>query len=436
MYVRRLTLANLRSFRSASVDLLYPGCERDGSSRIKEDAETREVSDLPPRLPNVTVFLGMNGSGKSTLLDAVALALISPIVASSGYRPQHLIRRSNHGKLDHASIEADMVFHEQDGEAHAVQNPRFKAHVQRRGDLEFLHESTGLSLPESFFEDDGPAFFFVGYGASRRVEAVSAADLAQRRRTRAVRYNRVATMFEDHLSLVPMSVWLPALRSVRPDLYVQIERLLHRLLPKQTRFTGEIEGGDYLFRNGKLTVPYSALSDGYKVYIGWIGDLLYHLAESQRSEEPLALRRGVVMVDEIDLHIHPAWQRTIIPVLSKALKNIQFIFTTHSPLVAGTLERSNLYFVAQGRGGLPRIERPDEETFGLSADQILTSDVFGLDSTRDPEFRKTMDRLADAAESGVPGAALELMRKAALGAGDAPTPGPTPQWLKTLAAED
>ena len=149
----------------------------------------------------------------------------------------------------------------------------------------------------------------------------------------------------------------------------------------------------------------------------------------------MALRRGVVMVDEIDLHIHPAWQRTIIPVLSKALRNIQFIFTTHSPLVVGTLERSNLYFVTQGRGGLPRIGRPDEETLGLSADQILTSEVFGLDSTRDPEFRKEMDKLAEAAEAGVPGAALDLMRKAALGAGDAPTPGPTPAWMKALAAE-
>ena len=262
-----------------------------------------------------------------------------------------------------------------------------------------------------------------------------ASDLAQRRRSRAVRYNRVATMFEDHLSLVPLSTWLPALRSERPDLYVQVEKLLGKLLPKEARFTGEMEGGDYLFRTRTLHIPYSGLSDGYKVYIGWIGDLLYHLVESQRGKEPLAQRRGVVMVDEIDLHVHPAWQRTIIPVMSRALKNIQFIFTTHSPLVAGTLERANLYFVAPGKSGAPTITRPAEETFGLSADQILTSEVFGLDSTRDPEFRKEMDRVLEAAEAGEPGAVLELMRKAALGAGDAPAPGATPEWLKTLSAE-
>jgi energy-coupling factor transporter ATP-binding protein EcfA2 len=435
MYVRRLTLTNLRGFRSATVDLRYPGSDRDQPADFRQDPTADSTLSSRPRLPNVTVFLGMNGSGKSTLLEAIALALISPIVASSGYRPQYLIRRSNHGKIDHASIEAELAFHERDGEGAGILDRRFKTHVQRRGDLEFLHGSMGLSLPESFFEDEGPAFFFVGYGASRRAEAVSASDLAQRRRVRAVRYDRVATLFEEHLSVLPLSVWLPALRSEKPDLFMQVEKLLGRLLPKQVRFTGEMEGGDYLFRNGSVDVPYSALSDGYKVYIGWVSDLLYHLVESQRSDEPLSHRRGLVMVDEIDLHIHPAWQRTIIPTLAKTFKNLQFVFTSHSPLVAGTLERSNLYFVSKGRGGLPRIERPDEETLGLSADQILTSPVFGLDSTRDPEFRKEMDRLADAAEAGVPGAALDLMRKAALGAGDAPPLGPTPEWLKNLATE-
>ena len=72
-------------------------------------AAFEDVARWPARLPNVNVFLGNNGSGKSTLLDAVALALISPLVSSSGYRPQSLIRRSTRGTVKGASIAVDLV---------------------------------------------------------------------------------------------------------------------------------------------------------------------------------------------------------------------------------------------------------------------------------------------------------------------------------------
>src|SRR5579862_2155652 len=107
MYVRSLEICDLRSFKNAKIDLLYPGRDKlDGFE---------DVSRWPPRLNNVNVMLGVNGSGKSTVLDAVALALLSPIIASSGYRPLSLIRRSNRGKVPRAVISAELVLHAQDG---------------------------------------------------------------------------------------------------------------------------------------------------------------------------------------------------------------------------------------------------------------------------------------------------------------------------------
>ena len=148
----------------------------------------------------------------------------------------------------------------------------------------------------------------------------------------------------------------------------------------------------------------------------------------------LVQSRGVVMVDEVDLHIHPAWQRTIIPILSRTLSNIQFIFTTHSPLLVSTLERSNIYNVMLGKGPTPVVSRPDEETFGLSADQLLRSEVFGLDSSRDPEFAEKLRGLSQAAERGESGAALAYLRSASAGGGeDSPEPGEAPDWLKRFA---
>jgi AAA domain, putative AbiEii toxin, Type IV TA system/AAA domain len=427
MYVRRLEIRHLRAFREADIELLYPGREREGGL----DGIVR----WPIRLPNVNVFLGMNGSGKSTVLYAIALALLSPIISSSGYRPFSLIRRSNSGVVKQASVAANVVLHPQDGPSDGKLSDRFMTHIYRRGDFELLVPTAGQSMSEAFFDEDGGAYFMLGYGATRRTEAVSAADLAQRRRARSVRYDRVATLFEEHLALVPLSTWLPAWRAKNPDRYKQVESLLNKLMPEAVKFTGEFEGGDFLFRHRTLKVPYTALSDGYRTYIGWIGDLLYHLSMGAPSGAKLVDSRGVVMVDEIDLHIHPAWQRTIIPTLARTLKNIQFVFTTHSPLVVGTVERANVFNVESGRAGTPVITRPDEETFGLSADQILRSEVFGLDSTRDPEFRKELDKLSQAAQRGEEGAALKFMRNASIGAGQVPDSGEPPEWLQKLSTQ-
>lgn len=431
MYVRKLTIENLRAFGKAEINLAYVGrSQADGFGKM---------TPWPMRLPNVNVMLGVNGCGKSTILDGIALALLSPLIASSGYRPYALIRRSNHSVVNSAAIAVELVLHKQDDNRPTGRVPvtaLLETNIDRRGDVEFVRPAaTPGPLWESMYNDSSPAFFFVGYGATRRVEALSANDLASRRKSRQVRYERVASLFEDHFALTPLDAWLPEWQTRNPGRYTQVVNLINKLLPAGIRFTGDLEAGEYLFGMGTVKVPFGALSDGYRAYIGWISDLLYHLCMGAASGAKLVDSKGVVLVDEIDLHIHPGWQRTIIPTLARTLKNLQFIFTTHSPLVVGTLERSNIFNVTRGRGGKPVIARPDEETLGLTADQILRSDVFNLDSTRDPDFRAELDQLSDDAGKGKPGAAIAFMRKAAIGAGDtsALASAPPPAWLMKMA---
>jgi hypothetical protein len=436
MYVRSLQIENLRAFGKAKLDLLYP-------QRAK-DAAFEDVTRWPPRLPNVNVILGANGAGKSTILDATALALLSPLIASSGYRPFALIRRSNRGAIKRAAIVANLVLHEQDGALPPA--PRQEALAQletvidKRGDVEFVRTNeTPGPVWERMYDDNSTAFLFVGYGATRRVEAVSASDLAVRRKSRLLKYERVASLFEDHFALVPLNAWLPDWKLVNPGRYRQVVNLIDNLTPAAIKFSGELEQGEYLFKHRNMKVPFSALSDGYRAYIGWIGDLLHHLCMGAPSGAKLVESRGVVMVDEIDLHIHPDWQRTIIPTLARTLKNLQFIFTTHSPLVVGTLERANILTVDHGRNGMPVIGRPQEETFGLSADQVLRSAAFGLSSTRDPEFSEDLRSLSQAAQNGSKDAALQFMREAAIGGAArdaAPEPiADPPDWMRQIGSK-
>ncbi len=248
----------------------------------------------------------------------------------------------------------------------------------------------------------------------RRVETQGSSE--HRGVTRHSRYERVASLFEDQFALTPFRNWLPEWHRSEPARLYQIVALINKLLPAGITFTGDMEYGEYLFRMNRTAVPFGALSDGYRAYLGWISDLLFHLTMAASQHAQLTQLEGVVMVDEIDLHVHPEWQRKLIPQITKTLPNLQFIFTTHSPLIVGTLERANVWIVEGGSKG-PVVTRPDEETFGLSADQILRSELFGLESTRDVEFTKELDRLAVLATKGDADAAMELMRKSARGEG-------------------
>lgn len=86
--------------------------------------------------------------------------------------------------------------------------------------------------------------------------------------------------------------------------------------------------------------PWSALSDGYHVFLGLVADIARRavtLNDHLGAEAPLK-STGVVLVDEIDLHLHPKWQRTVVQGLRNAFPNIQFVLTTHSPQVIGSVE--------------------------------------------------------------------------------------------------
>jgi len=451
LYIRSLDITDLRGFEHAHLDFVYPGRE--------QGEEFAWSPSWPAALPNVNLLLGINGAGKTTVLSAIPLAILSPILPESGFRSFFLVSRRP--KKDRALLRYDLQFQAQDqsdaikkaGLLTSVKN--LQSQIVRQGDYEKIQEVVQegedelpkgefnvISAFGEMYKDRSPAFFMVGYGATRRVESLASYRLDIRRRDRSMRYARVAGLFEDFYSLVPLAAFLPLLSKERPEVFGEVVELLRQLMPDQLNFTGkEHSSGDYLFSHRGLEVPFPALSDGHRAYLGWISDLLYHLTECCPEGGKLSSLVGIVLVDEIDLHIHPAWQLEIIPRVASAFPSLQFIFTSHSSLVAGTLEKPNLYVVLQedARKGsklppAPKIVRPPVEVHGLSADQILTSELFGLESTRDPGFVEELEEVSQRATRGEEGAALELMRKLAHGKAGSPV-REAPEWVKKLAQE-
>lgn len=131
------------------------------------------------------------------------------------------------------------------------------------------------------------------------------------------------------------------------------------------------------------------LSLGYRTLMAWVVDFAARMfARYPTSPNPLA-EPAVCLVDEIDLHLHPAWQRKLIAYLDERFPATQFIVTAHSPLVVQAAEHAKVAVLRRHEGeDFVTIHNDLESVRGWRVDQILTSDLFGLDGSRSPRLNE------------------------------------------------
>src|SRR5262245_26769003 len=137
----------------------------------------------------------------------------------------------------------------------------------------------------------------------------------------------------------------------------------------------------------------SGLSHGYQTTLAMTVDLAWQLFKFHKTSEDPLREPAVVLIDEIDLHLHPMWQRTIIDNLTTIFPRVQFIATAHSPLLVQTAlaVESVVIAVMQLVGDHVEIVSNPEVVRGWRVDQILTSDLFGYPSAR-TKYYEDLDR--------------------------------------------
>ena len=318
-----------------------------------------------------------------------------------------------------AVLKARVKLHQQDLEAgQEASQCNLEARIDaRRGIL-----APGKS-PNLLFEQQSPAFLLLGYGASRWAPATVGGNdnPTVRDRARAPRYQRVAGLFEDNYGLMPIESWFYQLVYKHPQMSAKVADLIGQLLPDEIEMqllgpmfdamaNGSSPTPPLTFKMNGVSLPLDAYSDGYRNYIAWIADMVYHLWRCCPEGMELTDLHGVVLVDEIDLHLHPTWQQRVIEKCSSVLKNLQFICTSHSPLVVGSLFQANVFVLQEQDGRGPVVSRLDVNPRGLDADQLLLTPLFGMESTRVAAFHGKVDELYSKALDGDDHAALEIMR--------------------------
>lgn len=404
MYARSLHIYDFKCYGKAVLRLQYPGRTGKGVSSLK----------------NVNLVLGDNGGGKSSILRALAIAALAPALLESGFVPYRLVRRA---RADEEAIKESLLKIEAviTDDEHFPASSRKKlellARLEPRGprssqDRLHLDSTPDSPISRLLGDDYSPAFFVVGYGATRRVETGDFSP-GSARRSRGLRYQRIAGLFEDQVALRPLQMWLPRLQGRDVQRFLEVVELLNRVLPANVVFEGEIDDEDdqYQFLFDGITTPFSSLSDGYKAFVGWVGDLLGHLCDVAPPDKRIDDIPGMVLVDEIDLHLHPEWQRSVVPSLASAFPKLQFVFTSHSPLVASTVKRENVFITDTAEDGTATVAQLQESVYGRSMEQLLLSSYFGMQTTRPESFQSEGETLFRKAAEGDAVAALDFLER-------------------------
>lgn len=310
-----------------------------------------------------TVLLGENNSGKTNVLRA--LALLEPEELNLPGLDKTFVPSIIARARDRSSFRLFYDGHLYDG------------HLKLKAKLENGKELVYDPLDIQVFDFD-PEIRLFGYGVSRYPARTALNEVPSL---------STETLFSSYVRLLDFQDWLLQLDySAKHDSEIARRRLQHmRELVKSKLFPGVI---DFCFEktgeNDHVVVKFTTEHDGnvcfedlgfgYQTTLTWLADFCKRMFdEYPESESPLQ-EEAVVMIDELDLHLHPKWQRDIVPTLSKVFPRVQFIVTTHSPHVLQSMADVNLYVLRRDEtSGEITVERSDVTDFtGWTVEDILS----------------------------------------------------------------
>ena len=375
-----IRLRNIRSFKDTGTLRLSTRNRGDGANPS-----------------NTLLILGDNASGKSTILHCIALASLGSERANlAEERAEAMLRQGE----QEGFIEVLFDLRET-SELNPVPGDSFCVGLKiQKGQNSYLPaDDKDLTLGtrnsihrlNALRRRSKDSFgFLCGYGAWR--------TMAGDKETQASRFtiatvDRVKSLFDPNYTLMDPDDLMKMLRGdlsfLRSDSLVTLDKNLRdRLEAHLTQLLPGVDGLDAQSASSVsiygTPVPVRALSDGYSSLLAIIGHLFQSaLSESDWRRDPNE-SSGVLLIDEVDLHLHPAWQRIVLPSLGRIYRNMFIIATSHSPMVASSIPSDSVR-ILRYRHGDSQVIQDVESIRGWSADQILTSVLFDLPTTRDIE---------------------------------------------------
>ena len=398
MYIEHLEFANVGPFHEASFDF------------------NRQVN----------VFTGPNNSGKSTVLWVLGDALVYPFLF-----PVKLLRDGETATFaiktsDGAGFGGELPIYRRprnviDGESNYWTEERWARYVQLLTAVGYSKFIPAMRRPTDFrspgptkgqenHEDDRtPATVRQSELESRLPRARSQRGTARRRRQSEPELQRRISLVADDPSLVSDEEIIQKIVDLDYRSYLRRNPALRDIVDKIAQMATEIAEGFPItftgvdedsagffpsFQTVDGTMPLNTMSQGTQSIIQWLAHLVIGYSEYYDFPERIEDEPGILIVDEIDAHMHPAWQRGIIPTLTQHFPHLQIFCSTHSPLMLAGLEPGQVHLLTRDDDGGVQVSSNDFSVAGWSADQILRN-LLGVRNPTDLKTIENFDKLEE-----------------------------------------
>lgn len=337
----------------------------------------------------INVIYGVNGAGKSSVLDAISIMLSWVINRIKHKRAsgKQIVEKDINNSASFSSLE---VFSD-DINWKMVKNKKGHGASSEKSDYSLLNQYTSiLNLKIAAQNHQSSLPIFIYYPINRAVIDIPLRIRKKHNFKILSTYDNALdsgadfrTFFEWFREREDLENEINAERNNTkkyndPHLMI-VKKAWELFLPefKNFRVRRNPLRLEVLKNNKLLTV--NQLSDGEKVLLSMIGDLARRLAIANPDSEDILNSCGIVLIDEIDLHLHPKWQRMIVEKLPSVFPGCQFILTTHSPHVITHTKAEDLFRLTQV--DMEVILQKPNESYGKNVDRIL-EDLMGLETTR------------------------------------------------------
>lgn len=368
MKITRLSVANLRAFEQAQFDFD----------------------------PTFTLLVGVNGVGKTTVLEALRIGLsrLLPQFTASKSRPDAFSADDIQVGEFALTVDLDLTINDQ---AHSVliHKPRYQSVPFKDG---VVREQT-LATPDrvSVKPDFGKAAKALKtaktqpvavYFATRR--SLVSDELLKSGKASGGQASAFAdALVARPLRLAEFALWMHAqkvLSREQPRLGLHLEALqlaAKRFLPNCSQLWAEVdEKPRLMITKGDVDLDLRQLSDGERSLLALVLDIARRLSQANPGlDDPVRDGTGVVLIDELDMHLHPLWQRQVMSLLTGTFPNCQFVATTHSPQIIGETEPQRLILLQAEEGRI--VPKRCGQAYGLDANAVLEL-IMGTASRAEP----------------------------------------------------
>jgi len=396
MKLKRLWITNFRGFSEAEIDL-------DGKS---------------------AVFFGVNGVGKSSVLRCINLLyanIINRVVNRAELRQRYGIELGDirHGK-PYTGIQGEFIFNTDDV-GPVIYERGMERRTGKRTHSKGALDKIAKVIQESYIDDEKQDNIpmFVNYGTNRLV-----LDIPLRIKTHHEFdvYAAYEKAIENRIDFRTFFEWYRnqedaenaikveekdfdysdrSLNAVRRSIMAMLPEFTNIHITRKPRLAMVVE-------KGGVQLNVSQLSDGEKCVLAMFGDLAKRLSLANPNLDNPLMGEGVALIDEIELHMHPSWQRTILRVLKETFPNIQFIITTHSPILLSEVDDTyNLFFM--GNDGRETTINNLSRLDGFDINYIL--EEFMGTKSRNEHTEKLVRALYDAIDAKDRDRAIEILSR-------------------------